>query len=108
MVRVYQLKDRKTFDKTVYQQLLKDDGIILKADLLASRDVVLKPGGDLNLDMPMEEEAQFVAVVGLFRYPDMDNNTWRLTMGREELDPDKARVIEAGNNHLTLLHVKDK
>nr|WP_245209752.1 type VI secretion system lipoprotein TssJ [Serratia sp. PL17] len=108
VVRVYQLKDRKTFDKTVYQQLLKDDGIILKADLLASRDVVLKPGGDLNLDMPMEEEAQFVAVVGLFRYPDMDNNTWRLTMGREELDPDKARVIEAGNNHLTLLHVKDK
>ena len=92
----------------IYQQLLKDDGIILKADLLASRDVVLKPGGDVNLDMPMEEEAQFVAVVGLFRHPDMDNNTWRLTMGREELDPDKARVIEAGNNHLTLLHVKDK
>ncbi|MFK3841010.1 type VI secretion system lipoprotein TssJ [Serratia sp. NPDC087055] len=108
VVRVYQLKDRKTFDKTVYQQLLKDDGIILKDDLLANRDVVLKPGGDVNLDMPMEEEAQFVAVVGLFRHPDMDNNTWRLTMGREELDPDKARVIEAGNNHLTLLHVKDK
>ncbi|EPN2804854.1 type VI secretion system lipoprotein TssJ [Serratia marcescens] len=108
VVRVYQLKDRKTFDKTVYQQLLKDDGIILKADLLASRDVVLKPGGDVNLNMPMEADAQFVAVVGLFRHPDMDNNTWRLTMSREELDPDKARVIEAGNNHLTLLHVKDK
>ncbi|SUJ10176.1 Uncharacterized protein conserved in bacteria [Serratia marcescens] len=28
VVRVYQLKDRKTFDKTVYQQLLQDDGII--------------------------------------------------------------------------------
>uniref|UniRef100_UPI001239CA17 type VI secretion lipoprotein TssJ n=1 Tax=Enterobacter hormaechei TaxID=158836 RepID=UPI001239CA17 len=25
VVRVYQLKDRKTFDKTVYQQLLQDD-----------------------------------------------------------------------------------
>ncbi|WP_161544859.1 type VI secretion system lipoprotein TssJ [Serratia marcescens] len=108
VVRVYQLKDRKTFDKTVYQQLLQDDGIILKADLLASRDVVLKPGGDINLNMPMEEEAQFVALVGLFRHPDMDKNTWKLTMGREELDPDKARVIEAGNNHLTLLPLKDK
>jgi type VI secretion system protein VasD len=25
--------------------------------------------------MPMEEAAQFVAVVGLFRHPDMTNNT---------------------------------
>lgn len=108
VVRVYQLKDRKTFDKTVYQQLLQDDGIILKADLLASRDVVMKPGGDVNLNMPMEAETQFVAVVGLFRHPDMANNTWKLTMGREEFDPDKARVIEAANNHLTLLPLKDK
>lgn len=108
VVRVYQLKDHKTFDKTIYQQLLQDDGIILKADLLASRDVVLKPGGDVNLNMPMEEEAQFVAVVGLFRHPDMANNTWKLTIDRKELDPDKARVIEAGDNHLALLPVKDK
>ena len=34
VVRVYQLKDRKIFDKTVYQQLLKDGETILKADLL--------------------------------------------------------------------------
>lgn len=108
VVRVYQLKDRKTFDKTVYQQLLQDDGIILNVDLLTRRDVVLKPGGDVNLDMPMEAETQFVAVVGLFRHPNMANNTWKLTMSREELDPDKARVIEAGNNHLTLLPLKDK
>ena len=46
VIRVYQLKDRKTFDKTVYQQLLQDDSTILKDDMLASRDVVVKPGGD--------------------------------------------------------------
>ncbi|CAI1823800.1 Uncharacterized protein conserved in bacteria [Serratia quinivorans] len=44
VVRVYQLKDRKTFDKTVYQQLLKDGDTLLKTDLLATRDVVVKPG----------------------------------------------------------------
>jgi type VI secretion system protein VasD len=54
VIRVYQLKDRKTFDKTVYQQLLKDGESILQADLLASRDVVMKPGGDASLNMPME------------------------------------------------------
>lgn len=107
VVRVYQLRDRKTFDKTVYQQLLKEGDTILKADLLSSRDVVVKPGGDAVLDMPMETDAQFVAVVGLFRHPDMVNNTWKLVLQREELDPDKPRILEAGNNHLTLQPVKD-
>lgn len=107
VVRVYQLKDRKTFDKTVYQQLLRDGDTLLQADLLATRDVVVKPGGDASLDMPMEEEAQFVAVVGLFRHPDMVNNTWKRVIGREDLDPDKPRILEAGNNHLTLQPLKD-
>lgn len=107
VIRVYQLKDRKTFDKTVYQQLLKDGETILNADLLSSRDVVVKPGGDANLNMPMEADARFVAVVGLFRHPDMVNNTWKLVIGREDLDPDKPRILEAGNNHLTLQPLKD-
>ncbi|MCG1031141.1 type VI secretion system lipoprotein TssJ [Bacillus amyloliquefaciens] len=107
VVRVYQLKDRKTFDKIVYQQLLKDGETILQADLLATRDVVVKPGGDANLNMPMEEGAQFVAVVGLFRHPDMVNNTWKQVLKREDLDPDKPRILEAGNNHLVLQPLKD-
>ncbi len=108
VVRVYQLKDRKVFDKTVYQQLLKEGDSLLKEDLLATREVVIKPGGDASLDMPMETDAQFVAVVGLFRHPDMVNNSWRRVLQREELDSDKPRIIEAGDNHLTLLPVKDK
>ncbi|CAI2456079.1 type VI secretion system lipoprotein TssJ [Serratia liquefaciens] len=108
VVRVYQLKDRKTFDKTVYQQLLKEGDAALKDDLLTSRDVVVKPGGDASLDMPMEADAKFVAVAGLFRHPDREKNTWKLVMEREELDPDKLRILEAGNNHLTLQPVKEK
>ena len=107
VIRVYQLKDRKTFDKTVYPQLLKDGESILQADLLASRDVVMTPGGDASLNMPMEADAKFVAVVGLFRHPDMVNNTWKQVLRREDLDPDKPRILEAGNNHLTLQPLKD-
>jgi len=107
VVRVYQLKDRKAFDKTVYQQLLLDGETVLKDELLASRDVVVKPGGDASLDMPMEEDAQFVAVVGLFRHPDMVNNTWKRVIKRNDLDPDKPRILEAGNNQLTLQPLKD-
>ena len=107
VIRIYQLKDRKAFDKTVYQQLLMEGDTILKADLLASRDVVVKPGSDANLTMPMEVEAQYVAVAGLFRYPDQVNNTWKLVIEREDLEPDKPRILEAGNNFLTLRLHKD-
>ena len=55
----------------------------------------------------MEEETQFVAVVGLFRHPDLVNNTWKQVLKREDLDPDKPRILEAGNNHLTLQPLKD-
>ncbi len=45
VVRIYQLKDRQTFDRLVYQQLLEEGDILLAADLLASRDVVIGPEG---------------------------------------------------------------
>nr|WP_257469471.1 type VI secretion system lipoprotein TssJ [Pantoea allii] len=107
VIRIYQLKDRKTFDKTLYQQLLQEGDTILKADLLARRDVVVKPGGDASLNMPMEAGAQFVAVAGLFRHPDRVKNTWKLVIQREDLDPDKPRILEAGNNYLMLQPLKD-
>ena len=107
MVRVYQLKDRKTFDKLVYQQLATADDNTPESGILAERSLVVKPGEDASLDMPMDENAQFVAVVGLFRQPDQAKNDWKLTLTRDDLDPDKPRIIEAGNNHLTLLPLKD-
>lgn len=107
LVRVYQLRDDKLFQKTVYQQLAGDGDDALKDDLLSSRNVVIKPGTAASLDMPMEKDAKFVAVVGLFRNPDLTKDQWRLVLSREELDPDKARTIELGNNNLTLIPVKD-
>ncbi|MGQ6547504.1 type VI secretion system lipoprotein TssJ [Serratia sp. JSRIV001] len=106
LVRVYQLRDDKTFQKTVYQQLVDGGDDALKADLLASRDVVVKPGNAVSLDMPMEKDAQFVAIVGLFRDPDMSKDQWRRVLTRDDLDPDKPRTVEVGNNTLTLLAEK--
>ncbi|MFC0224920.1 type VI secretion system lipoprotein TssJ [Serratia aquatilis] len=106
LVRIYQLRDDKLFLKTVYQQLTGDGDEALKADLLASRNVVVKPGTAATLDMPLENEARFVAIVGLFRHPDMEKNHWRLLLTREDLDPDKPRTLELGNNSLTLLPEK--
>ncbi|EPB4340536.1 type VI secretion system lipoprotein TssJ [Enterobacter kobei] len=108
VVRIYQLKDRKTFDSTDYPSLFKADGQAIKADLVAEKDIRLQPGGAVTVDMPMEEDALFVAVAGMFMSPDQVNNTWRIVLSRDDLDPDKARVIEAGNNQLTLQALNDE
>lgn len=108
VVRIYQLKDRKTFDTTDYPSLFKTDSQAIRADLVAEKDIRLQPGGAVMVDMPMDENAQYVAVAGMFMSPDQVNNTWRVVLSRDDLDPDKARVIEAGNNRLTLKALKDE
>lgn len=107
VVRIYQLKDRKAFDSTDYPSLFAMDSQAIKADLVAEKDIRLRPGESFSLDMPMEEAAQFVAVAGMFMAPDQENNTWRLVITRDELDPDTPRIIEASHNSLTLQPLKD-
>lgn len=103
VVRVYQLKDRKAFDAADYYGLLQQADVVLKGDMLAHRDVLMMPQGAVSLDMPLNNEAKFIAVVGLFRAPDMQKDNWRLVLEREELEPEKARTIEVGDGQLTLL-----
>ncbi|CAD5357727.1 Type VI secretion system lipoprotein TssJ [Enterobacter cancerogenus] len=107
VVRIYQLKERKAFDSTDYPSLFADDSQAIKADLVAEKDIRLRPGESVTLDMPLEEAAQFVAVAGMFMSPDQANNTWRLVLTRDDLDPDKPRIIEASNNRLTLQPLKE-
>lgn len=102
LVRVYQLRNGKTVEKASYDSLLSDDDRVLGSDLLDTRAVVVKPGEGAQLSVPMDKDAQAVTVVALFRQPDTERNTWRLTLTRDDLDPDRARVIELGDNRLTL------
>ena len=107
MVRIYQLKDRQKVDAADYQKLLRDADTVLKEDMVATKSLLVMPKGSVTLNMPMDEEAQFVAVVGLFNRPDMKNNAWKLVLTRADLDPDKPRTIELGDGFLTLVPVKE-
>lgn len=102
VVRIYQLKDRKAFDSTDYPSLFANDSQAVKADIVAVKDIRLQPGGAVMVDMPMEEAAQYVAVAAMFLVPDQVDNTWRVVLARDDLDPDKPRLIEAGDSQLTL------
>lgn len=108
MVRVYQLKDRKSMDAADYQGLLNEGDSLLAGDLLDSQRLVVKPDEGAQLNVPLSAEAQYVAVVALFRSPDTENHTWRLLLARDELDPDLPRVIELGDNALHLVPAPKK
>jgi len=107
IVRIYQLKDRKAFDSTDYPSLFAADGEAIKADRVASRDIRVRPGESVTVDMPMEESAQYVAVAAMFLSPDQKNDTWRIVLTRDDLDPDKARHIELNQNAMTLRPIKE-
>ena len=102
LVRVYQLRDNKATALATYEGLLDDDERLLASALLDQRSVVVKPEEGAQLNVPMDKDAQFVTLVALFRDPDTQQNTWRLTLTRDDLEPDRARVIELGDNRLTL------
>lgn len=102
LVRVYQLRDNKAAERADYDKLVSNDDNVLIGDVLDKRAVVVKPEEGAQLNVSMDKDAQFVVVVALFREPDTKANTWRLTLARDDLDPDRARVIELGDNQLTL------
>ncbi|HDH0095596.1 TPA: type VI secretion system lipoprotein TssJ [Klebsiella pneumoniae] len=108
VVRICQLKDRQAFDNTDYPSLFAGDGQALHADRVAEKDVRLRPGESVTVDMPMETSAQFVAVAAMFIDPDLTQNSWRLVLTRDELDPARPRIIEASQNQLTLHPFKEK
>lgn len=102
MVRVYQLRDGKSAVTASYDDLLRDADRLLGADLLDQRSRVIKPGEGAQLDVPLNENTGVIAVVGLFREPDSHANDWRLLLNRNDLDPDRPRVIELGESRLSL------
>ena len=75
---------------------------VLGGDLLSEKAVVVKPGEAAQLSTPLHREAQYIAVIALFRNPDMEQDAWRLTLQRDDLDPDQPRVVELGDNRLKL------
>jgi type VI secretion system protein VasD len=102
MVRVYQLRDGASVNNASYDDLLRDAQRVLGSDLLDQRSVVVRPGEGAQLDVPLDENAAFIAAVGLFREPDAQRNDWRLVFKRDDLGAERPRVIELSGNRLTL------
>lgn len=97
VVRVYQLKIAKNFEKLDYAQLQRNDIDALKPDLLASKDIVLRPGASVSISEAMNSEAEYVGVVAFFRDGDKTSQ-WKLILPKkqwEKTDPVKIEVRES-------------
>ncbi|WP_028230326.1 type VI secretion system lipoprotein TssJ [Paraburkholderia mimosarum] len=92
-VRVYQLRDRKLFDKASYDDLLKNDRTVLTQDLQDSMAAVLNPGAAASLSQPMQADTKYVAVVALYRNPGSGDG-WKYVIEKKKLDADKPLKLE--------------
>lgn len=102
VIRFYQLKDAKTFAQLNYAQLQSDDLNLLKADLLATKDVVLRPGASASLTEPMNPDAQVVGVVAFFRDP-VQSKEWKLAIQKKQWKKTDPVKIEVNSNELVLV-----
>ncbi|KUZ68678.1 type VI secretion system lipoprotein TssJ [Burkholderia ubonensis] len=107
VVRLYQLKDAKTFDQLDYTQLQTHDLDALKADLLATKDVVLRPGANASVSEPMHPDTRVVGVVAFFREPG-EGAIWKLTMPKKQWKQTDPVKVEVRDNVLVLLDAKDQ
>ncbi|WP_425306703.1 type VI secretion system lipoprotein TssJ [Cupriavidus pauculus] len=101
VVRVYQLKTPQTFEQLSYAQLESNDLELLKADVLATSDVVLRPDASVSLAEPMHADTAYVGVVALFRGGDKDT-VWRLVVPKKQWKKTDPVKIELRGSKLDL------
>ncbi|RKE38741.1 type VI secretion system protein VasD [Paraburkholderia sp. BL23I1N1] len=98
-VRVYQLKDRKLFDKASHDDLLKNDKTVLAQDLQASIATVVNPGASASVSQPMQPDTEYVGIVAFYRDPD-SNGAWRRVVPKKTLSADAPLKLELLANEL--------
>lgn len=102
VLRVYQLSDQRSLELGSYERLLDEDEQMLGAELLDRQTLLVKPGEGAQLNVPLKPDTRFVTVVALVRTPDLQSNSWRVTLSRDELDVERPRIIDLGDDRLHL------
>ena len=102
VVRIYQLKTPQAFQQLDYAQLQTNDLDALKPDLLATKDVVLRPDASASVSEPMNGDATYVGVVAFFRDAGRDS-TWKLLIPKKQWKDTDPVKIEARDNTLKLV-----
>lgn len=95
VARVYQLKNTQQFNAANFNLLWKNDHKALGSDLLSKEEFVIRPGEKKTITINRQEDAEYVAILGLFR--DYKKGEWRV------VSPVKRKVkIKLEDSQLSL------
>ena len=101
VVRIYQLKSPQAFDQLDYAQLQANDMDALKADLLGSTDLVLRPNANASISEPMSDDTEYVGIVAFFRDDGRDSK-WKLVLPKKQWKKTDPVRVEVRDNSLQL------
>jgi type VI secretion system protein VasD len=107
VVRIYQLKTPQAFDQLDYAQLQTNDMDALKADLLGSTDLVLRPNANASISEPMNEDTEYVGIVAFFRDDGRDTR-WKLVVPKKQWKKSDPVKIDVRDSSLSVAGISDE
>lgn len=75
VVRIYQLKDKRSFENASFDELWKEDYQVLGNDLVMKEEITMDPAYQRHIEMPRHDQAQYLAAMAVYRTP--ENGSWR-------------------------------
>jgi type VI secretion system protein VasD len=88
VLRIYELKSLTAFRQAAFFQLLDNDTAVLGPDLVAKREIEIKPGERQAFDRNTPVDTHFIGVVAGFRQ--IDSAVWRATL---EITPEQTGLV---------------
>jgi type VI secretion system protein VasD len=100
VVRIFDLSTTQSFESADFEALFEHAGEVLKHDLVAQEEFVLRPGDIQQHNRSVQPQVQALGVAAGFR--DLEHAVWRLTVpvkpGQRnflliDLDQDRIRLV---------------
>ena len=107
VVRIYQLKTPQAFEQLDYAQLQTNDMDTLKADLLGSTDLVLRPNANASISEPMSDNAEYVGIVAFFRDDGRDSK-WKLVLPKKQWKKTDPVRVDVRDSSLSVAGIGDE
>ncbi len=77
VVKLFQLSDKKAFENATFEELWKNDMVILSDSLLQKQMFTLDPASHHKVIFEKNDQAKFLGIMAAFH--DQQDNSWKLT-----------------------------
>ena len=108
VVRIYQLKDKQTYEVASYRDLLNQDKTILSNDLAEGyKQYTIRPGETISLDETLDKETKYVGIVAFYNRVG-EEQPWKMLLSKKQLKNKKPLVIELVDNKVVIQETEKK